>query len=134
LKKSRLSLFGVFLIFFGFDLFFLKTVSVFNCSPSFNLQLTSNASSSGFQPSLSLPSSCGLQVVFRRQHFCFTEMDASQGTSPYTYRESWSVNAAGLDNFAAGGRSHAAQNYGQVSQAGNPVKTLNRPKQSPPPP
>lgn len=114
---------------------FLKIVSVFNCSPSFNLQLTSNASSSGFQHRLYLPSNCRLREVFRRQHLLFTEMHASQVTYPYTCRESWLVNAVGAGQLSSWGKAvHRPElsSSEEVSQAGNSVKTLNRPKQSPP--
>lgn len=91
--------FFVFLLFY-----FLKIVSVFNCSPSFNLQLASCASFSGFQPSLYLPSRGRLQKVFRRQHFPLIQMHTSQGTYPYICRESWLVNAVGAGWLSSWGK------------------------------
>lgn len=51
---------------------------MFNCSPSFNLQLTSYTSSPAVQPSPYLPSSGRLQVIFRTEHFPLMETQTSQ--------------------------------------------------------
>lgn len=68
-----------------FHFVFLKAVPMFNCSPSFNLQLTSYTSSPAVQPSPYLPSSGRLQSDLQDRAF---SLDGDSDFSIQTLAES----------------------------------------------